>query len=202
MKSFDAYKKYVALKLHFQSKDYDYFKFSGSIKVSREKFETRNDKYFFERICKIYNEEQYQQLLISNLIANKDAWVGDIFSENGRNIYSNWKKTQQSLEYVFRQDMEKLLSMIESKQIAKFDDLFIATNDSNWPQIVECAINKTISLESFLILNKIFNFVERMDKKIDDDLIWPEFKQTCLKYSPFIMIDISRYKKILKELFL
>jgi hypothetical protein len=62
MDAFAAYKKYVALKLHFQQDNYDYFKFSGKAKVSREKFETRRDKYYFQRIAKLYDEKQFEMI--------------------------------------------------------------------------------------------------------------------------------------------
>jgi len=46
MEPFDAYKKFQALKLHFTSDSYDYFKYNGSVKVNKISFETKNDKYY------------------------------------------------------------------------------------------------------------------------------------------------------------
>jgi hypothetical protein len=36
-------------------------------------------------------------------------------------------------------------------------------------------------------------------KKIDDDIIWPDFKMRCLKYTPFIRYDKEKYLHILKK---
>lgn len=202
MKSFEAYKKYVALKLHFQSKNYDYFKFSGSVKVSREKFETRNDKYFFDRICKIYDDAQFESLLVSNFINKKDAWVGDVFSEQGRAVYTNWKKKQQSLEYVFKQDLDVIKTLIDEKKIESFDHLFVAQKEQNWPKIVELTLQQTINIETFVIVNKIFNFLPKIDRHIKDELVWPEFRDLCVKYSPFIKISTSKFKTIMRNIFL
>ena len=44
---YEAYKKYLAIKLHFTKDRYDYFKFNGQTKASYESFIQRNDKYFF-----------------------------------------------------------------------------------------------------------------------------------------------------------
>jgi hypothetical protein len=37
------------------------------------------------------------------------------------------------------------------------------------------------------------------DKKIDDDIIWPDFKLKCEKYTPFLHYDKNKFKEILKE---
>ena len=49
MNEFEAYKEYIALKLHFTS-DYDYFKYNGKTNVTLHSFEERKDKYHFKRL--------------------------------------------------------------------------------------------------------------------------------------------------------
>lgn len=200
MNAYDAYRKYIAVKLHFQQKDYDYFKFSGVAKVSREKFETRNDKYYFQRIAKVYNEEQFEQLLVANFISNKDVWIGDIVSDQGRQRLLEWKKTQQSLEYLFEEDMKVLKQYIDDGEVHSFDSFFSREHE-DWPEIVTIVLQGTIKLESFIIINKILNFMPKVDSKIEDTLIWPEFKQLCSKYSPFVKVDTKRCKQIMRKIF-
>lgn len=200
MNAYDAYRKYVAIKLHFQQKDYDYFKFAGVAKVSREKFETRNDKYFFQRIAKVYNEEQFEQLLVANFILNKSGWIGDIFSDDGRKRLLEWKKTQQSLEYLFEQDLQTIKQLIDDTEISSFDDLFLC-QDGEWPELVTMALQNAIRIETFIIMNKVLNFFPKIDSKIADTIVWPELKQLCVKYSPFIKVDVKRYKKIMRKIF-
>ena len=202
MDAFAAYKKYVALKLHFQQDNYDYFKFSGKAKVSREKFETRRDKYYFQRIAKLYDEKQFEQLLVANFITNKDAWIGDVISDDGRKLYTNWKKTYQSLEYLFTEDMKKLKDLIDQSEIESFNELFVTASGNNWPEIVSLTIQDTIRLETFIIINKILNFMPKIDKVIDDGLIWPEFRNLCIKYSPFLDVNVKKYKSIMKNVFI
>lgn len=201
MDGYSAYKKYVALKLHFQQKDYDYFKFSGVAKVSREKFESRNDKYFFHRIAKVYDEKQLEQLLVANLIVNKNVWIGHVVSEEGRKVYLQFKKTHQSLEYTFTDDMRKLNEIITSGDLISFDSLFVSSESDNWPEIVALTLHQTIQLETFIIMNKILNFMPKLDAKIDDTIVWPELFLLCRKYSPFIVVDVKRFREIMKRIF-
>ena len=44
---FAAFALYNALKLHFTSDSYDYFKYHGKTNVSKQTFTTRKDKYQF-----------------------------------------------------------------------------------------------------------------------------------------------------------
>ena len=201
MNDYDAYKKYVALKLHFQQKDYDYFKFAGSAKVSREKFDTRNDKYFFQRIAKLYDAKQLEQLLVANFIVNKSAWIGEVVSDVGRSRHTEFKKTSQALEYNFREDMLSIKQLIDVGDVQSFDSLFTCVNGHDWPELVTITLHKTICVESFIIMNKILNFIPKMNAHINDSLVWPEMYQLCRKYSPFLNVDIKQYRSIMKTVF-
>jgi hypothetical protein len=200
MNAYEAYKKYVALKLHFQQDNYDYFKFSGSVKVNKETFENRRDKYFFQRLAKLYKDDQYEQLLVSNFITNSDIWIGDILSDDSRKIYDEWKKNNQSLTYIFSEDMIKIKEHLDKSDLKTFDSLFLVKDI--WPEIITMTMQKTICLESLIIMNKILNFIPRINSKIKDELIWPNFKRLCLKYSPFVTADLNRCKKSMKDIFL
>jgi hypothetical protein len=202
MNAYDAYKRYVALKLHFQQKDYDYFKFSGSAKVSREKFETRNDKYFFQRIAKLYDDKQLEQLLVANFIVNKSAWIGEVLSDDGRTRYIEYKKTIQALEYNFQEDMNAIKQLIDVGDLPSFDSIFIIVRGDDWPELVTLTLHKTIRVESFIIINKILNFLPKMNGHIEDSIVWPEMYQLCRKYSPFLNVDVKRYRTIMKNIFL
>jgi hypothetical protein len=52
-----------------------------------------------------------------------------------------------------------------------------------------------------VILDSIFGYRKNFDKKLDDP-IWKFVSMRITKYSPFIHIDVFKYKKILKEIVL
>jgi hypothetical protein len=56
-----------------------------------------------------------------------------------------------------------------------------------------------ISLETFVILDKILGFVQAIDRQLDDDLIWPEWRMRITKYGKFLNLDIEKFKGILKK---
>ena len=67
MDGFTAYKYYMALKLHFSSDKYNVFESRGSVKCSREKFNSRNDYYIFEKLGRKFSTNQE---LIQYMAAN------------------------------------------------------------------------------------------------------------------------------------
>jgi T4 gene Gp59 loader of gp41 DNA helicase/T4 gene Gp59 loader of gp41 DNA helicase C-term len=201
MKAFDAYKKYVAIKLHFHS-DYDYFKFAGKANVSRESFSNRKDRHIFERLAKVYDAEQFETLLVANFLTNSEVWIGDIASENGRRKYLDLKKKFQSLQYQFKQDIEKLKDEIDRDR-KTFDSLFhIDSDESCYPKIVDMMVQQDITIETFVLMNKILNFMPKISKRISDDLVWPEIRKLVTKYSPFVRVDLKPFRTIMKSTFL
>jgi len=51
-----------------------------------------------------------------------------------------------------------------------------------------------------VILNDIMNFFPMWNRKISDDIIWPNWRLKCEKYTPFINYDKVKFKNILREL--
>lgn len=202
MKGYDAYRKYVAIKLHFQT-DYDYFKFAGKAKASRESYESRRDRHIFDKLAKIYDEQQYELLLVANFLDGSDAWIGNIASDQGRQKYLSLKKRLQSLQYEFRQNMELIQSAIDSGFVQSFDELFKNDGDEvSWPYIIGMLTQQDITLESFIIMNKILNFLPKLASSIEEDLVWPEIYRLITKYSPFVRVDLKPFRAIMKSVFI
>ena len=52
MEPIDVYLMYCAMKAHFSKNNYDFHKYGGKTKVSRDSFWKRKDKYFFVKLAK------------------------------------------------------------------------------------------------------------------------------------------------------
>ena len=100
MMPFDCYKIYLALKNHFTRDSYDYHKYNGKVKVNETSYETRRDKYFFMKLAKKKDIENY--LLAQFVEGGKDFYVGNINASQPDEVYMSWKKRQESLTYRFK----------------------------------------------------------------------------------------------------
>ena len=107
MNEFEAYEKYVALKLHFTS-EYDYFRYNGKTSVTPKSFNDRKDKFHFKKLAKKYDDSTLIEYFVANLIDNKH-WVGNMDLAT----YSQWMARIQSIEYVFSNDVDRAASLLE-----------------------------------------------------------------------------------------
>ena len=65
MEPIDVYIMYCAMKAHFSRKDYDFYKYGGKTKVSRDSFYKRKDRHFFVKLSKKYKTEIEIETIIS-----------------------------------------------------------------------------------------------------------------------------------------
>jgi len=188
----DAYRCYLALKNHFTKDHYDYIKYRGKTRASNEAFYKRKDRFWFEKFARQKNDKEVEEFFVSNFIYSTDPatmWIGEMIKE-GEGRYQEWQKKVQSLTYVFKQETE---SIFENKKV---DDMFDCSKGH--PPILKIYLKGDISLESMVIYDRILGYGKDFDKRLKDP-VWETVSRKIKKYSPFLNIDVSRYKKILKE---
>jgi len=187
-----AFAMYNSLKLHFTSGSYDYFKYNGKTNVSTVTFLKRKDKYTFYKLSRKYSLEEMRDFYVANFLQG-DKWVGEMSNADGEEVYRKWQKRIQSLTYTFENDIMYMLADGNSP------DKMLEVKPNDYPQLMKFVQLNQVSLETLCILNDIMNFIPMWTKKIDDDIVWPDFRMKCLKYTPFIQYDKNKFKNILKE---
>lgn len=190
---FASYVLYNALKLHFTTKQYDYFKYNGKTSATQESFLKRNDKYTFYKLSRKYSLEELQNFFVANFVDKDVHWVGELSNEDGEITYLQWRKRNQSLFYKFSTDLDILFEKVKNP------DKLLMIRSGNFPILLQETMEGNIQVETLCILNDILNFLPFWEKKIDDDIIWPEWNRKIIKYTPFIDFDKNKYKNILKE---
>ena len=188
MTPFESYKAFLAIKSHFTS-SYDYVKYNGQVSASPRSFDTRKDKYQFYKLSKHKDPLKY---LIANFVDGDLKWVGDLFSDESEKTYNDWLRRQQSLTYIFEQDLRKLCT--------KFNDNVIVKNGQH-PYLLKQYLRREISIETLIILNDILGFFGHSNKAIEDTVLWPTIYKKLMKYKPFFHYDVFKCKKILKDAF-
>ena len=192
MTPFDAYKTYLALKNHFSKNNYDYHKYAGKSRASIESFNKRKDKYWFEKLSRQKSDEEVFNFYIANFVEADDPnslWIGNVIRA-GDIYYKEWVKRQQSLQYIFTQQSQEMLSS------SNLEELFDCSRQH--PPILKMFLSGKIDIETLVIWDKIFLFRNNFDKKLLDP-IWESVSLKIKKYTPFLNIDVFKYKKILKD---
>jgi len=194
MQPFDAYTTYLGIKTHFKSKSYSFQKF-GKSKAKYETFCLRKDRYFFEKITRKFTDEEILGIYVSNLMQNCDVWVGDLLTEDAQKTYMSWKKRNENLRYLFKADCDLVIKSIEGQPLSK---LFTA-EEGKYPIIVQLLLQNKIMPETFVIFDKIFEFMQILNKQYENDVVWSSLMLKFEKYSPFVETtpdDIIFYKKL------
>ena len=195
MDEFSVYKMYIALKLHFTTDNYDVSAQKGKVRASRQAFAKRKDLYSIKKVSKTYSDEEVANFLIANFTSG-DRW-GGLFDSEASERYQEWKKRTESLTYIFTNDLEILMLELEKENIS-IEDAFKITK-SQHPYIIKAFLRKTITLETLVILEKIFPFVGYFDKNIGDDVMWPDISRLIRKYKPFLRFDKEKYNGIFRN---
>ena len=186
---YEVYIKYLALKSHFSDLNYDYFKYNGKVKAWRSTFDTRKDKYFFYKLSKKKDPIEY---LVANFIGSNDFYIGNIRADESDQIYMDYKKRKESLSYVFKSDLSKMKE--------NFNDNIVVPNNEH-PYLLRLYMRGDISLETLTLINKCVNIFDYWDKELKDDIMWPDIKLKATKYSPFLNVDINKYREIILSTF-
>ena len=191
----DAYKCYLAMKNHFTKDNYDYHKYAGKVRATREAFYKRKDRFWFEKFSRQKNDKEVVDFFVSNFVSTTDPstmWIGEMIKE-GEGRYTDWKKKVQSLSYVFKEEVDNLF------RDKKVDDVFDCSKGH--PPILKSYLGGNTSLETMVICDRIFEYGKDFDKRLKDP-VWETVSRKIKKYDPFLNISVPRYKKILKEIIL
>ena len=187
MEAIDVYIMYCAMKAHFSRKDYDFFKYGGKTKVSRDSFWKRKDRFFFVKLSKKYKTEiEIRNYLVSNFIKDKSGYIANFSEEN----YKSWLLRRSGFFDQF---------VIEMKPFIKeFEPLFEVKNSSH-PKLLKEFLGSRVSLETMLVLDELVSFSKKWDQQLEDDIVWVDLKKLMKNYKGFLTINKNRYRmKLLK----
>ena len=191
----DAYRCYLALKNHFTKDKYDYHKYRGKSRATVKAFYKRKDRFWFEKFARQKNDKEVEEFFVSNFIYSTDPgtmWIGEMIKE-GEGRYTDWKKKLQSLSYIFKDEVN---SLFEENTVNEVFDC-----SKGHPLILKSYLGGNTSLETLVICDRIFEYSEDFDKKLNDP-VWEIVSRKIRKYRPWINIDVPKYRKILKDIVL
>lgn len=190
MEPYEAYCKYLAIQLHFNSPTYDYFRYNGKIRADPTKFDVRKDKYMYYRLSKKENVELF---LASNFLREEKIWIGNLLSEEKyMNNFKSAQKTIQSLEYTVK------------TELSEFDDWSEALSVSingDYPKLFDAYKKGRVSPETLLIVMELNDLSRYWQSHISDKVVYPRQMNRLEKYRSFFTYDRVKYNNILLDMF-
>jgi hypothetical protein len=187
MEPIDVYIMYCAMKAHFSRKDYDFNKYGGKTKVSRDSFFKRKDRHFFVKLSRKYSTDiEIKNYYISNFIKDKRGYIANFSDEN----YKSWLLKRSGF---FEQFVIEL-----SPYIKEFQPLF-EVEGNNHPKLLKEFLGSRVSLETMIVLDELVEYGKNWDKLLEGDIIWIDLKKLMENYKGFLTINKNLYRmKLLK----
>ena len=196
---FDVYKTYLAVKLHFTTDTYDYYKYGGKVNTKLDTFTKRKDRYFFHKLSTRYAETDILDFFVANFLSDSKRWIGNLLANDGRDVYLDYKKRKEAFAYYFKQDCGNIASDFSRRNIS-FDDGFIPIRGQH-PRVLRLLIQRKISYQTTIVLNHYLGFTKNWDKEITEKIVWPEISLKVTRLKPFINFNATECKLIMKETF-
>ena len=196
---FDVYKTYLAVKLHFASDTYDYYKYDGKVNAKLYTFTKRKDRYFFHKLSTRYAETDILDFFVANFLADSKRWIGNLLANDGRDVYLDYKKRKEAFAYHFKQECGTIASDLGRRNIS-FNDGFIPPNGQH-PRILRLLIQRKISYQTAVVLDHFLGFTKNWDNEITEKVVWPEISLKVSRVKPFVNFNATECKLIMKEVF-
>ena len=193
MTGYETFGLYQALKLHFTSESYDFFKYNGKTNVTVTSFENRKDKYHFYKLSRKYTDrDDLVNFIVANFVEDENSWVGSLLQENAEVNFRKHQKVIQSLSYTFENECRNIFEGHSNP-----NDVIVT--DGDYPILLTKTLRSEVSIETLCLLNGTLNFFPMWTKKISDTIRWPEFRKKCIKYASFLPKDDVKYRLLLKK---
>jgi hypothetical protein len=192
MEPFDAYRYYMAIKLHFESDTYNAIKYHYKTSAKPQSFWKRKDKYYFAKIAKRFNTEQEMIDFYVCHFSRGVKWVGEMLDADTE--FTDWKKRRESLTYFIEFDLQTLSDFHDT-----FDALFEIGDESPYPRIINYYFQEHIDINTVAVLDRLTGFLDKA--KVNENQLYPEIKSKIQKYGQFIQFDRAKITSVIMKHF-
>lgn len=179
MNSFEVYKLYTALRLHFTSKKYDFFEYEGAINRSPASFDKlkEHEKRLFLEVSRMREPKTY---LVGNFLFNPSNYIRD-FSDK---YYIDYRKFVVNGEYIFKEELGKLKKPLSTN--------FSIDGSSEIPYILVLMMEENISLYTACVFERLINWTNKVENEFVDDIT-----SKVKKSHKFFKMNLESLKKII-----
>lgn len=187
-----AYQTFHAMRLHFTS-SYDYIKYNGKMKLSKESFMSHKMRYSFATLERKY-KQNFEEFAIANFVdcpynEPGKVWPPHLLQQSNHEVYIDWKKRQNSLRQRFTNDLVVIDEMLTARFI-KLPNMLKQYPNELW----NLFDNNRICIETMCTIRLFTDpvkFDTSMDLWVNDPLWIHKYKALLSNYAPFVKLDIA-----------
>lgn len=183
MNAYEVYKLDQALRLHFTTKNYDFFKYGGKTRVNETHFNRMSDGqlYTYQNIASMKEPKSY---LVGNYIFNREKFIRSFNND----AYLRYRKYNISGIYTFKEDLGALKK--------PFGTNFTVENQDEIPEIIKLYMQEKISLYTLCATRKLMDWTA----KLPSNMLTAETIDMITKTYRFFKIDALSCKQAVIEI--
>lgn len=191
-----VYKLYLQLKNHFNGR-YDVVKYDWNMNVSDKSYAGRRDKFFFERLSRKYRLKELCLIFISNLVANENAWIGEISDSDAVEFYKLYLARLKAVKSRFADDVKNIYYFAKKVEVSALKEIFVYNEQVQTSYIFKLLQSGIISFETFVMLDSFMNIVDNHDQH--DNIIWSSYSTRLKAYRKLFVVDSDQCKELFME---
>lgn len=196
---FLCYQVYCAVKAHFNSESYDYFKYGGHIKIAESTYKKRRDKNAFIRLAKKFQKvASLEEFLFANFIDNDGKLIFEMLTDEAQRVNLDWQRRKGSRFYIFTQECQKIHQLTGGD----FMSAIRVNKTQTHPFLLTLMLRGEIGYDTVVILDQILSFLSIWKKEISDRIIYPKYSLKLEKVRSVVMNDapnLSRYEQLVRS---
>lgn len=189
-----VYKLYLMLKNHFNGR-YDVVKYNWCMRVSDKAYDKRRDKYFFKKLSEKYTLKELTLIFISNLVANQDAWIGEISDADALVFYREYIGKLKLIKSNFEEDVRNIYYFSKKVEVKSLNELFEYNDKVNSSYIFKLLQSNIISFETFIILDSFLDIINKHDNATNN-LVWSNYSTKLHAYRKILNVDREEAKQL------
>ena len=187
---------YLAIKLHFNNKNYHYGKYNG--KVRKQNF---SDMSIYSVIAKGKNKRDFPDFFVPALFHNPKVTLTYFTTEDYSTVWRYWKAYQNSPKHFFELELSQIKNYLRKKNL-KNESLFY-TEEQEIPLLYKMLIRSEISPQTVNYLNEVFKFKDFLNRNVEEEILFPKVNQRLNKFAYFMKKQKETdLKNIVKSVFL
>lgn len=193
MDGFKAYKYYMAVKLHFTSPKYNVFETRGHVKGTRDAFNSRNDRYIFEKLAQKYPaDKDIIQFFVSNFAYGNDTAIYG--NGEAEEMYAEWQRRKQSITKVFIDDLTNVMNICDVHKFTS-DGIFKVV-DGDLPVLTSMYLSGKITIETLRIIDDIEPFINTWENDPMIKIVLGDKLLRVEKLKGFVKYDKEKVAKV------
>jgi T4 gene Gp59 loader of gp41 DNA helicase len=197
MNGYEVFCKYQAIKLHFNSPSYCYFKYNGHVATKEAGFEKRKDKYSFHRLARTLKDHEVVGFFLATFLDNPKAYTEAFLEPEAKERYLAWQTKMNTLTFLFDRDIGRIVVELDKYDMG-IASMFRIPNNGSYPVVWELMNQHEIEFETVVILHGITGMLDLWDNHYKSDYIYEKTSKLIRKYEPFLGLDVPKFQAIVK----